>query len=172
MQFQEKIQCYRFMHSCNKQKHWKPSNYISSNKRSIDMNLLQEVPTIEFLRQQVQICTDGLSITQKPKLAQSWNSMFHEICKLCDLEHEFPPWVMPSCYTKKKTCSHILKVNLDKATTNTLYLSVLDNMSDTNSYQLPISVAALFIQSVVYENPPVQGGLIHFKIYMSMWHTI
>ena len=94
-------------------------------------------------------------------MSLSWNSMFHEICKLCDLEHEFPPWVMPSCYTKKKICGHILKVNLDKATTDTLYLSALDNMSDTNSNQLPISVATLFIQSVVYENQFWDIGLQH-----------
>ena len=68
---------------------------------------------------------------------------------------------MPSCYTKEKTCGHILKVNLDKAATNTLYISVLDNISDAKSYQLPISVAALFIQSVVYENPLWDIGLQH-----------
>ena len=48
--------------------------------------------------------------------------MFQQICSLCNLEYEFPPWIMPSCYSKYQTCGHIQQVNLDKAATNSLKL--------------------------------------------------
>ena len=151
--FQQKIHQFRFIHSCNKQTQWKQLNNINTNKRSFDRNILQEVPSINYLREQVKLFTDGLNITQKNKQPESWNSMFHQICSLCNLEYEFPPWAIPSCYSKHQICEHIQQVNLDKAATNSLYLAALDNMSNSTSTHFPLSVAAMFIQSVVYENP-------------------
>ena len=68
---------------------------------------------------------------------------------------------MPSCYSKHQTCGHIQQINLDKAATNSLYLTTLDNMSNSTSTHFPLSVAAMFIQSVVYENPVWDIGLQH-----------
>ena len=63
--FQQKIHQFRFIHSCNKQTQWKPSNNMNTNKRSFDRNILQEVPSINYLREQVKLFTDGLNITKK-----------------------------------------------------------------------------------------------------------
>ena len=136
-------------------------NYINTNKRSADRNLLQEVPSIDFLREQVKLCTDRLNIKEKVNKPESWNIMFHQFCDLCDLKYEFPPWSMPSCYGTNKTCGHIQQVNLDKAAINTLYLTALDKMPNSASDNLPLSVAAMFTQYVVYENPIWDLGLQH-----------
>ena len=63
--FQQKIHQFRFIHSCNKQTQWKQLNNINTNKRSFDRNILQEVPSIKYLREQVKLFTDGLNITKK-----------------------------------------------------------------------------------------------------------
>ena len=62
---------------------------------------------------------------------------------------------------KLETCGHIMQVILDNAATNTLYLSALYNMSISDCPQLPISVAAMFIQTILYENPVWDIGLQH-----------
>ena len=98
MQFQKKIQYFCFIHSCNKREHWKPFNHVSNNKRTKNKTML--LTSIKYLREQVHIYTDGLAINKKSKSIQSRNSMFHNICQLCDLGHEFLLWVMPTCYTK------------------------------------------------------------------------
>ena len=54
-----------------------------------------------------------------------------------------------------------MQVILDNAATNTLYLSALYNMSISDCPQLPISVAAMFIQTILYENPVWDIGLQH-----------
>ena len=107
----------------------------------------------------MKLFTDGLNVTNKLKQPESWNSMFHQICSLCNLEYEFPPWTMPSSYSKNQTCGHIQQVNLDKTTTNSLYLAALDNMSNSTFTNFSLSVAAMFIQSVVYKSPVWDIGL-------------
>ena len=162
--FQQKIHNFRYIHSCNKHTHWKPSYHISTNIRTPDEKDLQEVPSMDYLREQVKLCTDGLNIKSKKNEKESWNAIFHKICEICDLESDFPPWAMSPCYSKNNICGHIQQVNLDKATTNTLYLAVLDNMTGTGSCQYPLSLPAMFIQSVVYENPVWDIELQHMII--------
>ena len=131
------------------------------NKRSIDRNSLTKVPTISFLRDQVNLCTDAMNVNRVQSNSTSWNSMFHHIVKLCKLECNFPPWVMPSCYSKKQTCGHTLQVELNKAATNSLYLTALDNTSHSTNPDLPVSVAAMFICLVIFQNPIWDVGLQH-----------
>ena len=63
--FQQKIHNFWYIHSCNKQTHWKLSNHISTNIRTHNKIFLQEVPTIHYLREQVSLCTEGLNNTSK-----------------------------------------------------------------------------------------------------------
>ena len=95
VKFQQKIQYYRFLHSCT-EKHQNLAVTKSNNKQSIDRNSLKEVPTIAFFRDQVNLCTDAMNIRRVQSTSMSWNSMFHNIVKICKLECDFPPWVMPS----------------------------------------------------------------------------
>ena len=74
------------------------------------------------------MCTDGMNIERISTSSKSWDSMFHYIVELCNLQCDFPPWVLQSCYSKQDTCRHTLQVQLEKAATNTLYLTALDKM--------------------------------------------
>ena len=110
VEFQQKIQYYRFIYSCTDRDTHLGTSTLSKNKRSIDRNTLKEVPTIEYLREQVNLRTDCMNVKRVQNSSMYWNSMFRQIVKLCHLECDFPPWVMPSCYTKEHTCRHTLQV--------------------------------------------------------------
>ena len=128
VEFQRKVHYYRFVHLCTMKNNGLLSTTLSKNKRTIERNILHKVPTIQFLREQVDMCMDGMNVKRISHSDKSWNFMFHYIVKLCNLQCNFPPWLMPSCYNKQHTCEHTLEVELDKAATDTLYLTALENL--------------------------------------------
>ena len=86
LHFQKKVQYFKFVYSCTEKNHSVSSTSISKNKRAIDRNILHQVPTIDFLREQVNLCTDGMHVKRVRTTPSSWNSMFHHIVKICASE--------------------------------------------------------------------------------------
>ena len=81
--------------------------------------------------------------------------------KTSDLVHEFPTWVLPSCYAHTKSCGHVLHAGLPEVATNTLYLTSLEAISDIGTSPSYINVAALIIQTVLFQNPLWDISLQH-----------
>ncbi len=59
---------------------------------------------------------------------------------------------LPKCYRLGDTCGHILHVRLEDFVTNTLYLTMLEFLTD-NAPKYPSSAVSVFVNSVLFQNP-------------------
>ena len=79
--------------------------------------------------------------------------------KGCALREPFPLKYLPKGYQRNQTYGHVLHVKLENAAINKLYLTMLEQLSDT--YQRSINASSMFITCVLFRNPVWDIGLQH-----------
>ena len=162
MEFQKKIQFFRHIHTSERSVLVDIPSKASNLLKTPSSIELREVPTIEYLKECVQKCMSGLKICMnKFTCDDDWNSKFHSLLRNCDMVDEFPPWSLQSCYHHNGTCGHILQVNLMDVALNTLQLTMLETIDDSENTHSQTNIAALFIQTVLFSNPLWDIGLQH-----------
>ena len=170
MEFQNRIQNIRHLHSSSTKSKCSPSKNKPMCHHNIPINPhsrihneeLTEVPTIEFLQDCVNDCMNKLDIPLRDLIEiKSWNSQFHEILELTNMKDEFPPSVLPRCYGIGKSCGHILQCNLQEVATNTMHLTMYEMMNDISDTHSTVNISAMFILTVIFRNPLWDIGLQH-----------
>ena len=157
MLFQQTIHTNKY----NRSKYRNHPNDTDSNINKNGENTkdsLKEVPTIQNLKDQV----DNLISLEKHGFEAltfvSWNSRFHQIINKCGIRHSFLLESLPQCYEMGSTCGHVFQIELRQAYKNSLYLTMLDTLHQTNtSYNS--NVASKFIHAVLFTNPLWDLGL-------------
>ena len=122
------------------------NNCCSINK-SIEnpKHTLEEVPTIQNLRDQVE---NLISLEENDFEAStfiSWNTRFHQIIKKCNIQHYFKLNSLPQCYELGGSCGHVFQIELREALKNSLYLTMLDTIHQKHS-SYNSTIASKFIQ--------------------------
>ena len=145
MEFQKKVQFFGHVHTSTRsiinEIPPAPSNVLNATS-----NQLREVPTIEYLKECVKKSMSGLKVPMNKVLyTDDWYGRFHELLRKCYMVHEFPPWALQSCYQQNETCGHLLQVNLSDVASNTLQLTMLETIDDSENVPAQTNVAALFI---------------------------
>jgi len=156
--FQQKVHAFKYLRMNNKP--IIPSVHIQS-ETSYSMNTtleMEEVPTIEFLLDQVQKCMMSFEPSFASKKNNSRNKMFWSILETCELKSEYALSSLPSSYERNQVCGHVLHVELEDTSTKAMYLTMLESSKDpTIFYQS--QVPALFIYCTVLNNPVWDLGL-------------
>ena len=78
--------------------------------------------------------------------------MFHQILTECDMKKHYSASNLPECYHPGNSCGHILHVELEEASSNTLRLTTLEFVENKSS-ALTLQVSSSFIDAFVSHNP-------------------
>ena len=154
--FQQKIHTFMYLYSQNKGGNVRESKHTSSDVQ--EPGVIQEVPTISFLLEQVQKCMMTMNTSFCPNHRLPWNEMFYSLVNLCGLKNNFPPSSLPTTYARDKVWSHIFHVELEETATHAMYLTMLEGSKDLEN-ALDSHVPAFFIYCMVLQNPIWYLGL-------------
>ena len=88
----------------------------------------------------------------------TWNKMFHTILEECDLSSLLELDIYPKSYLPGKVCWHSLQVDLGHVRYNTIHLTLLDLINDSNDQ---FRDYMYFIDAVLFNNLIWDIGLQH-----------
>ena len=113
---------------------------------------LEEVPNINALKKRVESYKVGWDASSPGKFGETWNEKFHKLLAGCDIKIYYPTSKLPECYQLGNSCGHILHVDLEETTRNTLHLTMLESVTN-NSPCHSLEVASSFVNTMTFQNP-------------------
>ena len=154
--FQQKIHTFMCHYSQNKEGNVRESKHTSSDVQK--HAVIQEVPTISFLLEQVQKYMVTMNTSFCPNHRLPWGEIFYSLVNLCGLKNEFSPSSLPITYTRDKVCGHIFHFGLEETATHAMPLTMLEGSKDLEN-ALDSHVPSFFIYCMVFQNHICDLGL-------------
>ena len=147
-------------YSQNKEGNIRESKHTSSDVQKHD--IIQEVPTISFLLEQVQKYMMTMNTSFCPNHRLPSGEMFYSLVDLCGLKNKFSPSSLPTTYARYKVCGHIFHVGLEETATHAMHLTMLEVSKDLEN-ALDSYVPLFFIYCMVLQNHTWDLG-VQFKV--------
>lgn len=144
------------IHSQNKERTARQSKRTSCDVKK--PGVIQEIPTITFLLEQVQKCMMTMNTSFCPMHRLSWGGFFSSLVDLCGFKNQFPPSSLPITNPRDKMCGHILHVGIEDTATHPTHLTMLEGSKDSENV-LDSHIPAFFIYCMILQNPIWDLGL-------------
>jgi len=158
MLFQQTIHINKYNRSKHKRVRVDDSEGNTKPPSSKSKLTLEEVPSIQNLKEHVEELIIHEENDFDTSTFISWNLRFHQIIQKSNLQDYFQLKSLPPCYEVGSSCGHVFQIDLRQAFTNSLYLTMLDNLDQEISHYTS-KVASKFIHSILFTNPLWDLGL-------------